>query len=255
MKLISYNINGIRAAIGKGLLEWLAKEDPDIVCFQEIKALQEQMPIEDIEALGYHLYVHSAEKKGYSGVATFSKKKADLVSDKTGMKDYDMEGRILRTDYKDLTLLNCYFPSGSSGDVRHAFKMKFLNDFRPWVEKLMKKRKKVIIVGDYNVVHLDLDIHNPERKDKPSGFKPEERAWMNDWFEGPFKDAFRIVHPEKSGEFSWWSYRTGARKRNKGWRIDYISVSNNLESKVKDAKHLHDAVHSDHAPVFAEIKI
>lgn len=255
MKLITYNINGIRAAINKGLLDWIVKEDPDVICLQEIKANLDQIPVADIEALGYHLYVHSAEKKGYSGVATFSKKKAKLVSRVSGMKAYDSEGRILRTDYNSLTILNCYFPSGSSGEERHAFKIQYLKDFKSWVDELLKERKKVIVVGDYNVVHLDKDIHNPERKDKPSGFKPEERQWMNDWFDGDFKDAFRIIHPEKEGDFSWFSYRTGARKRNKGWRIDYISVSNPLKSKVIDSRHMHEAAHSDHVPVFAELKI
>lgn len=250
MKLISYNINGIRAALKKDMLGWLKKEDPDIICFQEIKAMADQIPLEDFKALGYEAYIKSAEKKGYSGVATFSKKKATQVIYDSGMKPYDFEGRILRTDFGKLTLLNCYFPSGSSGEERHDFKIQFLNDFKPWVEDLLKERKQIIVVGDYNIVHLDVDIHNPTRKDKPSGFRPEERAWMNDWFAGPFVDAYRKLHPDATENFSWWSYRMGARKRNKGWRIDYISVSNSLEKKIKESGHLHEAVHSDHAPVY-----
>jgi len=253
MKIITYNINGIRAAIKKDLLGWLKEADPDIICFQEIKAELEQIPMEDFEALGYHGYVHSAQKKGYSGVATFSKKKASKVISESGMKAYDDEGRILRTDYGATTLLNCYFPSGSSGEERHAFKIQFLEDFRKHIDALIKERKKIIVVGDYNVVHLDKDIHNPTRRDKPSGFRPEEREWMNEWFEGDFKDAFRLIHPEEEDQFSWWSYRMGARKRNKGWRIDYISVSKPLAKKVKDAKIMHEAVHSDHAPVWVEL--
>lgn len=255
MKIITYNINGIRAAIKKGLFEWLKSEDPDVICFQEIKANLDQIPVAEIEDMGYHLQVHSAEKKGYSGVATLSKKKPSLVASDTGMKAYDAEGRILRTDFGKTTILNCYFPSGSSGDERHGFKMQFLNDFRPWVSELLKTRDQIIVVGDYNIVHLDKDIHNPTRRDKPSGFKPEERAWMDEWFGSDFKDAFRTLYPDKEDDFSWWSYRMGSRKRNKGWRIDYISVTNKLQKKVLKSGHLHDAVHSDHAPVFAEIKI
>ncbi len=255
MKLITYNINGIRAAAKKGLIDWVEAEDPDIICFQEIKALEEQMPMEEMAELGYQGYVHSAEKKGYSGVATFAKKKAKLIEATTGMPDYDSEGRILRTDFGAWTLLNCYFPSGSSGEERHAFKMKYLEDFGQWVKALLKERKKLIVVGDYNIVHLDHDIHNPQRKDKPSGFRPEEREWMNQWFEEDFVDAFRYLHPDVTDNFSWWSYRMGARKRNKGWRIDYISISKNLKSKIEASGQLHDAVHSDHCPVYVEIKI
>ena len=255
MKIVSYNINGIRAALNKGLLDWVAKESPDILCFQEIKAFEEQIPMDKFEELGYTGYVHSAEKKGYSGVATFSKKKAKLVNKESGMKAYDSEGRILRTDFGSLSLLNCYFPSGSSGEDRHAFKMKYLNDFGPWIKKLLSERKRVIVLGDYNVVHLDIDIHNPTRKDKPSGFRPEERAWMDDWFAGDFKDAFRIINNDLPDQYSWWSYRSGARKKNKGWRIDYISVSNSLSKKVKDARHAYEAEHSDHVPVIAELDL
>ena len=255
MKIISYNVNGVRAAIKKGLVEWIKEEDPDVFCLQESKSQPDQVPQETFGDLGYIASWHSAEKKGYSGVVTYSKKEPTNVLEGMGKKKYDIEGRVLRTDFGSWTLLNCYFPSGSSGDERHAFKMKFLKDFRPWVKKLLKTRKKLIILGDYNVVRLDIDIHNPKRKDAPSGFKPEERAWLQKWFEEDFEDAFRVLHPTKEEDFSWWSYRAGSRQKNKGWRIDYISVTNNLAKKIKAVRHAKEAQHSDHAAVIMEIDL
>jgi len=255
MKIISYNVNGIRAAIKKDLLNWVKTEDPDIFCVQESKSQEDQVDSALFEDLGYQASWFSAEKKGYSGVITFSKKKPKKVVAGIGQEKYDLEGRVLRTDFGPISVLNCYFPSGSSGEERHAYKVDFLNDFYPWVKELKKTRKKLIILGDYNIVRLDIDIHNPKRKDKPSGFRPEEREWLKEWFDKDFKDAFRVMHPEKENDFSWWSYRSGARKNNKGWRIDYISVSNNLAKKVVAARHGKEAVHSDHAPVIVEIDI
>ena len=255
MKIVTYNVNGIRAAIKKGLLDWLQEENPDIICIQETKAQPDQVPVEVFEELGYHAYWNSAEKKGYSGVLTLSKSEADKVV--TGMSNqyYDVEGRVIRTDYGDWSLLNCYFPSGSSGDARHTYKMEFLNDFGPWIKKLLKKRRKLIIVGDYNVVRLDIDIHNPKRKDMPSGFKPEERKWLNDWFNSDFSDAYRVLHPDQENAYSWWSYRAGSRAKNKGWRIDYVSVSNNISDRISSARHATEAVHSDHCPVVIDIDL
>lgn len=255
MKIVSYNVNGIRAAINKGLLEWIKVENPDILCLQETKAKPDQVPAETFEEMGYYAYWNSAVKKGYSGVLTLTKQEADNVELGMSNEKYDIEGRVLRTDFGDWSLLNCYFPSGSSGDDRHEYKMEFLNDFRPWVKTLMKKRKKLIIVGDYNVVRLDIDIHNPQRKDLPSGFKPEERKWLNDWFEGDFVDAYREIHPDQEDEYSWWSYRAGSRAKNKGWRIDYISVSNNISHKLSAARHANEAAHSDHCPVIIDIEL
>ena len=169
------------------------------------------------------------------------------------MEKYDIEGRVLRTDYKDLTIVNLYLPSSSSGEERHKFKMEFLDDFGKWAKKLLKKRKQLIIVGDYNIVRLDIDIHNPTRKDKPPGFRPEERAWLQKWFDKDFVDAYRVLHPDQTDEYSWWSYRAGARKNNKGWRIDYISVSPQLEDKITAVRHGHEAVHSDHAAIVMEM--
>ncbi len=253
-RIISYNINGIRAGLKKGLLEWMKAEDFDIICFQETKAHPEQIDTTAFEGLGYHHFWHSAQKKGYSGVATLSKKKPDRVFLGCGIEKYDLEGRILRTDFGDITLLNCYFPSGTTGDVRQDFKMEFLSDFHAWIAELKAERPNLIIVGDYNIAHTEIDIHDPVRNKKTSGFLPEEREWMSQWFDSGFTDAFRFLNPEKV-QYSWWSYRANARKNNKGWRIDYQSVTNPLAEKLKKACQLTDAVHSDHCPVLVEIDV
>lgn len=252
MKLISYNVNGIRAALKKDLVKWLKKENPEVICFQETKSQMDQIPPEIFSDLGYEAYWHSAEKKGYSGVLTLSKTKADNVVMGMGKKKFDTEGRVLRTDFGDWTVVNLYLPSSTSGEERHLFKMQFLKDFGRWARKLLKERQKLIIVGDYNIVRLDIDIHNPQRKDKPPGFRPEERAWLQKFFKKDFADAFREINPEVENDFSWWSYRMGARKNNKGWRIDYVAVSDVLRSSITAARHAHEAVHSDHAAVVVE---
>lgn len=248
LKLASYNVNGIRAAIKKGLFEWIREQDYDIVCFQETKALEEQVDESILEEVGYKHYWHSAEKKGYSGVATFSKHEPTQVIAGCGIEKYDSEGRVLRTDFGDLTILNCYFPSGSSGEERHEFKLQFLKDLKPFFLETIKERPNTIIVGDYNIIHEDIDIHNPQKNDKRSGCQPEERGWMAEWFAGPFTDAYRHLYPDTQ-EFSWWSYRSGARDRNKGWRIDYLSVTDSIVPALKDCKHHKDAKHSDHCAV------
>jgi exodeoxyribonuclease-3 len=253
-RIISYNVNGIRSAISKGLLDWLAAENFDIICFQETKAQLDQIDVAAFEALGYQVCGHSAEKKGYSGVATLAKRKPDLMIEGCGLIKYDSEGRILRTDFDDWTLLNCYFPSGTTGDIRQVFKMEFLADFYDWVQTLKKERPNLIVVGDYNIAHQEMDIHNPKGNQKSSGFLPEERAWMTQWFTGGFTDAFRHLNPDKA-EYSWWSFRAGARGNNKGWRIDYQSVTDNLKDKLIESYHFTNAAHSDHCPVYLEIDI
>ena len=254
MKIISYNVNGIRAAIKKGLVEWIKANDFDIICIQETKASPEQVDMTPFEALGYQHFWHTAEKKGYSGVLTLTKHKPTLV--KTGMdiEQYDKEGRLVRTDFGDWTLVNCYFPSGSSGEIRQAIKFEFLKDMFDWINQLKKERSKIILVGDYNIAHQEMDIHNPKTNKKSSGFLPEEREWMSQWFDNGFTDAFRFLEPERV-EYSWWSYRANARANNKGWRIDYQSVTDNLKDKLVKACHLNDAKHSDHCPVFVEIDL
>ncbi len=254
MKIVSYNVNGIRAALNKGFKDWLEGERFDLVCIQETKAMAEQVDVGLFEELGYHHCWHSAEKKGYSGVATLSLQKPDQVVIGCGIEKYDREGRILRTDFGDWTLLNCYFPSGTSGEERQAFKMGFLDDFHQWIKELRKERPKLIIVGDYNIAHQEIDIHDPVRNKKNSGFLPEERAWMTQWFDDGFTDAFRYLEPE-TVQYSWWTYRANARANNKGWRIDYQSVTDNMRDRLKAAQQLTGVVHSDHCPVLLEIDL
>lgn len=255
LKVVSYNVNGIRAAMNKGLFDWVAENDFDVICLQETKSQPEQIDQKLIEDLGYDHYWHSAEKKGYSGVLTMTKQTPKQVDVGLGMDKYDSEGRTVVTHFDNWSLVNVYIPSGSSGDARHAFKMEFVNDFGPWIQDLKKTYPNLIIVGDYNIVHKELDIHNPERKDKPSGYKPDERAWLDEWFStGGFTDAYRYLHPEEQS-FSWWSYRAGARQRDKGWRIDYVSVSEGLKDKLSACRMYKDVMHSDHCPVICSLDI
>ncbi len=254
MKIISYNVNGIRAALKKGFDEWLSENDFDIVCLQETKAMKEQVDTEIFTNLGYQQAWFSAEKKGYSGVAIFSKITPDQIVEGCGIEKYDREGRIIRADFGDWTLLNCYFPSGTSGTERQDFKMEYLADFYSWVEELKKERPNLIVVGDYNVAHTEMDIHNPKSNKNTSGFLPEEREWMTKWFESGFVDAFRCLNPEQV-QYSWWSYRAGARAKNKGWRIDYQSVSTSLKEKIKASQQLTEVKHSDHCPVLLDIDL
>ena len=248
MNLISYNVNGIRAAITKDFLTFLATENPDIICLQEVKATPDQLDLSPITALGYHIEWHAAEKKGYSGTATFSKNKPDLVSKTTNMAEYDAEGRVLRTDFGDLTIFNCYFPSGTSGDERQDFKMNFLRDFQIYIQALLKERPNIIVVGDYNIAHTEIDIHDPKGNKNSTGFLPEEREWVTGWLQGGFIDAYRHANPEKV-EYSWWSYRSGARANNKGWRIDYQCASLPLAEKIVSSRHIGEAMQSDHCPI------
>jgi exodeoxyribonuclease III len=252
MQIISYNVNGIRAAMTKGFVEWLEQTNPDVICLQEVKAMLDQVDLAPIEALGYHIAWHAAEKKGYSGTATFSKMPPTHLAQGVGLDEYDREGRILRTDFDDLTLLNCYFPSGTSGDERQGFKMEYLNRFFDYVQQLRLERPNLIIVGDYNIAHNEIDIHDPKGNKNSTGFLPEERAWMSRWFASGFTDAYRALHPQTVA-YSWWSYRAGARGKNKGWRIDYQSISTDMAERVTGAGYLPDAMHSDHCPMWITV--
>jgi exodeoxyribonuclease-3 len=252
MKIVSYNLNGIRSAMSKGLLDWMQANPQDVFCFQETKAQPDQIEHGIFEELGYHSVWHSAEKKGYSGVATYYKVVPDHVVVGCGIDKYDREGRILRTDWGDITVLNCYFPSGTTGEIRQSVKMEFLADFFAWAHELRQERPNLIVAGDWNIANHPIDIHDPKGNKNSSGFLPDERAWMDKWFENGFTDSFRHLHPEKV-EYSWWSFRAGARKNNKGWRIDYASVSNSLKDRIVSAGHDNDAMHSDHCPVFLEV--
>lgn len=254
MKIITYNVNGIRAALRKGMDDWIAENDFDIICLQESKAQPEQVDLSAFQELGYRDYWYSAEKKGYSGVITLSRHEPQSVSRGIGQQPFDQEGRVIRTDFADFTLLNCYFPSGTTGNIRQEIKMQFLDHIYREAQSLLQEQKQVVIVGDYNIAHTENDIHAPKRNKNTSGFLPEEREWLTKWFDLGFVDAFRHCHPEKT-EYSWWSYRAAARQRNKGWRLDYQSVSEALAPKIKAAHQLTDVVHSDHCPVYLELDL
>jgi exodeoxyribonuclease-3 len=253
-RIITYNVNGIRSALRKGFLDWMEAAQPDILCIQETKAQPEQIPVFDFEITGYKTYAHSAVKKGYSGVAILAKKEPDHVQAGMGIPAYDNEGRFLRVDYGNISFISVYHPSGSSGDERQDFKMQWLHDFQNYITELRKERPYLVISGDYNICHKPIDIHDPVRNAKVSGFLPEERAWMSGFLETGFIDSFRHLNPEPH-QYSWWSYRANARANNKGWRIDYNMVTDNLADKISRVAILSGAKHSDHCPVLLELDI
>lgn len=251
-RIITYNVNGIRAAMGKGLIDWMQSAKPDILCVQEIKANPDQVGVFEFEELGYHHFWYPAQKKGYSGVAIFSKIKPDHVEYGCGIKEYDDEGRFIRADFGDVSVVSVYHPSGSSGDDRQDFKMKWLSDFQNYVTELQKNRPKLILSGDYNICHKAIDIHNPVSNANTSGFLPEEREWMEQFINSGFIDSFRYFNPHPH-QYSWWSYRANSRAKNLGWRIDYNMVTKNLEKNLKRSVIMPDAMHSDHCPVMVEV--
>jgi exodeoxyribonuclease-3 len=238
--------------MGKGLINWMDQEQPDVLCIQEIKASPEQVGVFELEEMGYHHYWYPAQKKGYSGVAIFSKQEPKKVTYGCGIKEYDFEGRILLADFQDVTVMSVYHPSGSSGDDRQAFKMKWLADYQEYINDLKKSRQNLILSGDFNICHKAIDIHNPLSNAKTSGFLPEEREWMENFIQSGFIDTFRFFDPSPH-QYSWWSYRANSREKNLGWRIDYNLASKNLEKRLKSASILPNAMHSDHCPVVLEI--
>lgn len=252
MKILSYNVNGIRAAITKGFLDWLQAANPDIICLQEIKATQEQIPVLEITATGYpYQYYFSAEKKGYSGVAILCKTEPKNIVFGTGIEHMDKEGRNLRVDFDDVSVMSLYLPSGTNID-RLGHKFQYMADFQNYINELKKEVPNLIICGDYNICHQAIDIHDPIRNAKVSGFLPEEREWLDTFMKNGFIDSFRMLNPEPH-HYSWWSYRANARNNNKGWRIDYNLIAENMKDRVKRAYILPDAKHSDHCPVAIEI--
>ncbi len=251
-RIISYNVNGIRSAVSKGLSDWLLAADPDIVCFQETKAQPDQIPVELFEALGYHHYWFSAVKKGYSGVGILSKIKPDHVDFGMNVQKYDDEGRTIMAHFGDITVMSVYHPSGTSGDVRQGFKMGWLDDFLEYAGELRKTRPNLILCGDFNICHKPIDIHDPIRNATSSGFLPEEREWLTKFFDSGFIDTFRLFNREPK-QYTWWSFRAGARSKNLGWRIDYQVVTPPLENRLMRAAVLPDARHSDHCPTLLEV--
>lgn len=255
MRIISYNVNGIRAAIKKGFFDWLNTHPADVICLQETKATQHDVDTKQLDAMGYQHFWYSAQKKGYSGVAVFTKIKPDNVVYGTGHTVSDDEGRVIQLDFKDVRVINAYFPSGTSGDVRQTFKYEWLDEFNKYLIKLRKKHPNMILCGDYNIAHTEIDIHDPKGNKNSSGFLPEEREWMTKFLDNEWIDTFREFHPEPH-RYSWWSQRfPTVRLNNKGWRIDYITVTAPLKKKLKDAEIYPDVKHSDHCPVYLDIKV
>lgn len=251
MKIISYNVNGIRAALKKDFIGWLKAANPDVVCLQETKAREEQVDLSDIEALGYRHYWFSAQKKGYSGVAILSKMKPNHIEFGSGIDHMDFEGRIIRIDFDQCSIMSLYLPSGTNID-RLDYKFKFMDEFKVYIDELKKTIPNLIICGDYNICHQTIDIHDPVRNKNVSGFLPEERAWLDGFLKSGFIDTFRSLNPDPH-HYSWWSYRANARANNKGWRIDYALATSTLKSNIKRAYILPEAYHSDHCPVVVEL--
>ena len=252
MKIISYNVNGIRAAINKGFIDWLQSANPDVICLQEIKALEEQLDLSVFENAGYkHNYWFSAQKKGYSGVAILSKSEPDHVEYGTGIPTMDYEGRNIRADFGDLSVMSMYLPSGTNME-RLEFKFNYMDEIKEYLTSLRQIKPNLVVCGDYNICHEEIDIHNPKMKNV-SGFLPEEREWLGRFINSGFIDSFRHLNKDVQ-QYSWWSYRANARANNKGWRLDYVMVAEPLQENIKRAVILTEAVHSDHCPILVEIK-
>lgn len=254
MKIISYNVNGIRAALKKGFIEWLQQADPDVICLQEIKANKEQLELEVFAEAGYsYNYWYSAQKKGYSGVAILSKTEPNHVEYGTGIDYMDHEGRNLRADFGGVSIMSMYLPSGTNLD-RLDHKLKYMADLQEYVDELKKTHPNLVILGDYNICHQAIDIHDPVRNKNVSGFLPVEREWIGNFIESGFIDSFRHFNSEPHN-YSWWSYRANARANNKGWRLDYGMVAEPLRDKLERAIILSEAKHSDHCPIMVELDV
>lgn len=252
MLLLSWNVNGIRAVEKKGFLNWLADASPDILCLQETKAHPSQLGENLLKPAGYKTFWAAAEKKGYSGVAIWSKVEPDVVQLGLGIPEFDSEGRTLIAEYKDFVLFNVYFPNGGSGNKRVPFKLRFYDAFLDYTEKLKKKGKKIIVTGDVNTAHEEIDLARPQQNVMNTGFLPEERAWVNKFLKHGYIDTFRHFTKD-GGHYTWWDYKTGARLRNVGWRIDYFLVTENLVPRIKRAMILKDVFGSDHCPIGIEL--
>ena len=252
MKIISYNVNGIRAAIKKGFAHWLKITNPDVICLQEIKAHKDQIDTNIFDELGYYNYWFSAQKKGYSGVGILSKEKPNNVFYGTGISSMDFEGRTIRLDFDEFSIISLYLPSGTNIQ-RLDFKFKFMEEFQNYINTLKVELPRLVISGDYNICHNAIDIHDPIRNKNVSGFLPEERLWFDNFIKNGFIDSFRIFNSEPHN-YSWWSYRANSRSNNKGWRIDYIMASKNLHKKMTSGKILKNIIHSDHCPISMTLK-
>ena len=252
-RIISYNLNGIRSAVNKGLLEWLKEASPDVLCIQETKAQPDQVDVGGFYEIGYRDYWHSAGKKGYSGVLILSREEPDHVEIGMGNQGYDAEGRVIRADYGNLSVLDVYIPSGTTGDIRQEIKMAFLDDFLGYLTELRRSRPGLLVCGDFNIAHNEIDIHNPKGNKNNSGFLPEERAWVDTFLGSGFVDSFRHLHPD-TVTYSWWSFRANSREKNLGWRLDYHMLSEELATRLRGAGIMNGVKHSDHCPVWVDIE-
>jgi exodeoxyribonuclease-3 len=253
-KILTYNLNGIRSALSKGWADWLKSVDADIICVQELKAHPEQFDTAEFEELGYHAYWYPAQKKGYSGTAILSKNKPKHVEYGCTNELFNSEGRIIRADFETFSVMSVYFPSGSSGDSRQDVKMQFLEYFESYINDIKKTLPGLIICGDYNICHKPIDIHDPVGNKNSSGFLPEEREWLDGFIHSGYADSFRELNTEPHN-YTWWSFRSNARARNKGWRIDYILIDRSLLPALHRSVILSEAKHSDHCPVLTEINL
>ncbi|SHE48024.1 exodeoxyribonuclease-3 [Caloramator proteoclasticus DSM 10124] len=253
MRIYSWNVNGLRAIAQKNFFEWIKEENPDILCIQETKLQENQLKDELKNIEGYFSYFSFADKKGYSGVATYTKIQPNEVKYGIGIEEFDKEGRIVITEFNEFTLLNIYFPNGQMSDERLDYKLRFYDAVLDYCNSEVEKGKRLIICGDYNTAHREIDLKNPKANEKYSGFLPIERAWIDKFIENGYIDTFRYFYPEKV-EYTWWSYKFKAREKNIGWRIDYHFVSKNFIDKVKDVKILTDVMGSDHCPIMIEVE-
>ena len=252
IRILSWNVNGLRAVYKKGFLDWFATEQPDILCLQETKASEEQIPDELKQIQNYHAYWASAEKKGYSGVGLLSGKKPFHVKTGFGIERFDSEGRTLVADYGDFVLFNVYFPNGKASEERLQYKMDFYASFLSHVDNLRKEGKRIIVCGDVNTAHREIDLARPRENETISGFLPQERAWIDDLLSHGFIDTFRMFHQD-GGHYTWWHLISRARERNVGWRIDYFFVSENLKDNIRSAFILPEVMGSDHCPIGIEL--
>jgi len=255
LRLLSWNVNGIRAAARKGFLEWLAQDRPDVLCVQETKAAPEQVPGTLLEPEGYRSYWNPAERRGYSGVATYSRRVPDSVEYNFGRPEFDREGRLVKTEQHGFRLYNVYFPNGKQSKERLKYKLGFYDAFLEHLVHEAKLGRRLVICGDYNTAHKEIDLARPKPNERVSGFLPVERAWMDKLVEHGFVDTFRMFHPDEAGQYTWWDLMTRARERNVGWRIDYFFVSGNMRDSVADAFILPEVQGSDHCPVGIELRV
>lgn len=248
MKILSWNVNGLRAIHRKGFLQWFLEEKPDMLCIQEIRAMEEQLPSDLREIEGYYTYFFSAERKGYSGVALYTKIEPKIVRNGFGIERFDREGRVLIADYESFVLFDIYFPNGRTSKERLQYKLEFYDAFLNYANNLKNEGREIVVCGDLNTAHKEIDLAKPEENQKMSGFLPEERAWIDKFFSEGYLDTFRMFNKEP-GQYTWWDFKIRARERNQGWRIDYFFVSKNLKESVKSAYILSDVMGSDHCPV------